>query len=383
MNAPLYGARVLGEAGPVSVAALHVLDMAPPPSVNEGGGWSEADVTGQQALASVARARVSMSGGSSVGLFASDRTFLEGNLSSRVLGVDGTARLSKNLVVDGSLLGSATTFAEDTTPRLAPAGRLSTVYSTDKVYVMAKASLIAPDFRQENGFVTTSDAMGGGGEAHYEFQPGGAVPMLAIEPADGWAFWTLDGEPRERAWDPSVWCQFDDGSFLKLDGRVAGESFAGTWVDYARAELYAYTTLGSWLRLDSSFLAGTSPYYDPADPRAGVAKEAWVGLNLQPLSSFIVSLSPGVAHLTELSGEQLNLAWTGRAKVEAFFTRRAWFRTVADVRGAGEAVDAWRIEPLAAYEWTPGRAVYLGGAYGEEAAPYWQVFAKLSWRFSV
>ena len=46
----------------------------------------------------------------------------------------------------------------------------------------------------------------------------------------------LQNTPRERAVDPSVWAQFADGSFAKVDARVAGEAFGDGWVDYAHTD---------------------------------------------------------------------------------------------------------------------------------------------------
>jgi hypothetical protein len=382
VNAPLYGVRLFGQTGKLSVAGLHALDMLPPPSVNEGGGWTEAQLAGRPALASVVRAQVASDNGSTAGLFLSDRTVLDAGLGNQVAAVDGTLRVGRNFFVEGAALGSATTFEEGEEARLAPAARVAGGWSSDTLYVFTKAILIGEDFRQENGFVTQSDIVGGSAEVHYEFHPGGLVPMLTLEPTDGWAFFDLDGVARERAWDPSIWAQFEDGTFVKLDGRIAGEAFAGGWVDYARAELYTSSAVGEALRLEAEATAGTSPYYDPDNPRAGVLQAGGLGVQVQPTSAVLLALEPGVAHMTELTGEELFLAWTGRARLEIFLNRNAWLRLVADTQGDEAALSAWRVEPLVAYEWTPGRALYLGGAVGEFGdASYWQVFAKASWRF--
>lgn len=382
VNAPLYGARLFGQAGNVSVSGLHALDMLPPPSVNEGGGWTEGQLSGHSALASVVRAQYATDNGSAAGVFLSDRTVLDTALSNRVAAIDGTLRVGRNFHLEGAALGSATTFAEGEAERFSPAGRVAGGWSSDTFFAFAKAFVIGEDFRQENGFVTQSDIAGGSAEAHYELHPGGAVPMLSLEPTDGWAYFDLDGTPRERAWDPSVWAQFDNGTFLKLDGRVAGEAFAGAWIDYARAELYAFSTVGDWFRLDGGIIGGTTPYYDPVDPRVGVVQGGELGIQLQPTASVLLELSPGLSRMTELTGEELFVAWTGRARLEVFVDRRAWLRFVADTQGDDQGLSEWRLEPLLAYEWTPGRALYLGGAYGEaDATAYWQVFAKASWRF--
>ena len=382
VNAPLYGTRLDGKVGGFSVSAMHALDLAPPPSVNEGGGWTEDALVGRAAAASVVRTQYATAGGSSVGLLLSDRTVLDSTLSNRVGGVDGTVRVGRNFSASGSVLGSATTLSEEEAVRIAPAGSLAVNWRSDTLYASTRGVLIGEDFRQENGFVTQSDVVGGSAEAHYRFSPGGALSLLSVEPTDGWAFFDLEGNPRERAWDPSVWMQFEDGSFLKVDGRVAGEAFAGAWVDYAQTELYGSTSLGDWLRLEADATLGTSPFYDSANPRTGIVQEGEIGLEVQPASWLLVELAPGVAHMTELSGEELFLAWTGRARVEAFLSRQAWVRFVADTAGDDAGISDWRVEPLFAYEWTPGRAVYVGGSYGEsDDASRWGVFAKASWRF--
>ncbi len=390
MNAPLYGVRAAGEVGAVGLAALNVLDRSPPPSVNEGGGWTADQLDGHDALATLARARLTLPGGSSLGLLGSDRTILGTDLDNQVLGIDGTWRIDKRFRVSAAALGSSTTFAEGEAPVLAPAGVLSGLYSSETLYVLAYGSAITPDFRQENGFVTQSDLLGGGGEAHYNLNLPGALSVLSLEPLDGWAYWDFAEAPRERAWDPSVWAQFADGSFLKVDARVAGESFAGTWVDYANSEVYGSTSAGSWLRMEAEGTFGTRPYYDFAAPRAGLVQSGYLGVELQPVPAFVLSLDPGLEHMTELSGEELYLAWTGRVKAELFLDRHAWVRAVGQASGSAADLDAWRLEPVAAWEWTPGSALYAGGTVGAtrmpdsgELSPFWQVFAKVSWRFQV
>lgn len=382
MNAPLYGARVNGEAGPLGLALLHTLDVAPPPSVNEGGGWTAEQLDGQAALATVGRGRLSLGGDSSLGLFASDRTVLETELYNRLLGLDSTIRVNERLRLTAAALASATTFDATTAPVLAPAGHLGALWSSEHLYVKTALLGIAPGFRQENGFFTQEDLLGGFAEAHYNLHPSGALPLLALEPFDVWSYWRLDQAPRERAWDPSLWAQFGNGAFLKLDGHIAGEEYDGRWIDYQNAELYAEASVGELLRASGGGILGSAPCYDLADPRAGVYQEGWVELEIQPVSRFTLSLSPAISHMTELDGAPIFLAWTGRTKAELFLDRSLWLRTVLQLEGDGAGPQAWRVEPVAGWEWTPGRAAYLGGSYGvEDEAPSWQLFAKVGWLF--
>lgn len=378
MNAPLYGVRAVGEVGRVGVAALHVMDMAPPPSVNEGGGWTAEQLDGHAALATLARTRVGLGGDSYIGLFGSDRTVLDTDLSNRVLGLDSTIRLNRNATLEAAAMGSATAFADG--EALAPAGKLGASWSSERLYLHATADAIAPGFRQENGFVTQEDFAGAFTEDHVKFTPPvDWIQQVSVEPLDAWSYWRFDGTPRQRGYDPSVWAQFGNGAFVKVDGRFGGEEFAGAWVDYANLDVYASTSVGEGLRVELATRTGTSPFYDPAAPRAGRLQAGEAEIELQPVPRFTLALAPELARMTELDGTPLYVAWTGRVKAELFLHRSVWLRGIAEFTGRNTGDATWRLEPVAAWEWTPGRAIYLGGAWADDAA--WQVFAKAGWVF--
>ena len=108
-----------------------------------------------------------------------------------------------------------------------------------------------------------------------------------------------------------------------------------------------------------------------------------MGITLQPIPRFTFDVGPEVDHMQEFDGTPLYTAWTGRAKAELFLDRTVWVRTVGEVTGQAGALESWRVEPVAAWEWTPGRAAYLGGSYGVDGAPYWQLYAKVGWVFAI
>jgi hypothetical protein len=387
MNAPLYGARAAGEVGRVGFAALHVLDLSPPPSVSEGGGWTAEQLAGHQALATLGRVRVSLGGDSYVGLLGSDRTVLDSGLYNRVFGVDSVVRVEKRATIEAAAVGSATTLTDGAAPLLAPAAKLGAQWSGKLLDLRAAADAVAPGFRQENGFVTHADRVGGFTEDHVNLYPKvGWLPLVGLEPVDVWSYWHFDGTPRERAWDPSVWALFGNGTFVKLDQRVAGEEFGGAWIDYTNTELYVTGSIGSGVRASVGGQVGSAPYYDAAAPRAGLVTEGWAGVALQPVSAFTLSLDPEVERMTERDGTPLYIAWTGRVRAELFLDRNLWVRTIAQLTGKDTVLpSSWRVEPVVAWEWTPGRAVYVGGSYGVADVPTgttaWQVFAKAGWDF--
>ena len=396
MIAPLYGVRATGEVGAVGVSVMNVLDQSPAPSVNEQGGWTAEDLDGHQALDSLARVRFSLGGDSYIGVLASDKTILGTDLANRVISVDTGFRPEKRLLLRAAVLGSSTTFSDRAAPALAPAGVVDALWSGEHLFLHGGAGAETIDFRQENGFVTIADSMGAFTEDHVLLTPKlDWLQALAIEPIDGWAYFTLAGVPRLTGYDPSVWARFGNGAFVKVDGRLGGESFAGSWVDYRRLEAYGSIEAGESVRVEAGGVVGTNPYYDASDPRAGRYQEAWAGLALQPVDALTLELEPGLVQMQELTGEPLFVAWTGRAKAELFLSRVAWVRGVAELTGEDGGLQDWRIEPVTAAEWTPGRAVYVGGAVGREVEEvdgaatgawrpvYWQVFAKVSWRFEL
>jgi hypothetical protein len=384
MNAPLYGLRFATEAGSVGIAALHVLDRAPPASVNEGGGWTEEQLFGQQSLSSLGRLRFGLGQDSYIGLLGSDRTVLNTGLYDRVFGVDSVVRVQKLALFEGAVLGSYTSFQEEEAPVLASAGTLGMRWSGERLNLHTTAVAIAPDFRHENGFFLYSDRIGVLSENHYNFFPEvDWLSKVSLELLDCWAYWHLDGRLRERGMDPSIWAQAGNGAFIKLDGRFAGEEFEEQWVDYANAELYAYSSIGAHFVVEAGGRVGSLPYYDAENFRAGFFQSGWAWLNIQPVSRFQLGLEPEIARMTELSGELLFLSWTARMRAELFLTRSIWLRTVLQTSGEGEQLNSWRVEPVAAWEWSPGKAAYLGGSYGVEEVPGWQVFAKISWVFTL
>lgn len=390
VNAPLYGVRATAEVGRVGVSAVNVLDQSPAPSVSERGGWTAEDLAGHPALDSLVRGRVSLGGDTYVGLMATDKTLLGTDLWNRVLSVDAAFRPEKRLSLQAAALGSATTFSDREGAALASAGVLDALWSGEHLFLHAGASAIQDDFRQENGFVTVTDELGAFTEDHVILTPGLPwLQTLSIEPVDGWAYFGFDGSPRLAGYDPSVWARFGNGAFLKVDGRFGGESFAGAWIPYQNVEVYGSIAAGDLLRVEAGAEVGTNPYYDTDAPRAGASQEAWAGIAFQPVDAFTLTLEPGLAQMQEIGGDPLFVAWTARGRAELFLSRAAWVRVVSDLSGGDTGVTAGRIEPVAAVEWTPGRAIYLGGAVGMEdpedgpVTRSWQIFAKVGWTFRV
>ena len=239
MVSPLAGARATLEGDAITVAGMHVLDAAPGPSVSEGGGWSEADLAGHTASEAILRARHAVGSDGHVGMIVSDRTILGSDLANRLGGFDARLRLSDQAQISGSVLGSWTRFA-DGSEGAGPAGGLQLEASGRNAYSGGWMRYIHPDFRAENGFVTTADRMGGGGWAGtriYTDSP--LLPQASVTPLTGWAVVDTQGRLVTAGTSPNAWARLIGGIDLNAGANINRELFADVPLDYVRAWWWA------------------------------------------------------------------------------------------------------------------------------------------------
>jgi hypothetical protein len=381
MVLPLYGARTTVEQGGWSVAALHVLDAQPSPSVSEGGGWTEEDLAGHAAAETVLRARHVFGRDGHVGLLLSDREIVGTELGSRLVGVDSRFRLSDQITGDVSALASQTRFSASATS-WAPALKGELDYSNEHLFGGLWGWSIDPGFRAENGYLTDADQRGGGAWGGAELRPDWKlVPFMHLTPLNVYAMANTEGRLRDLQVKPHGWFQFGNGAGIWLCGRLGGTLWQDVWLPQRQFEAYLGDAWTEWLEAYAEVTVGPGPYYDPADPRSVDITALSPGLTLHPWPWLAVGGSLTWEQALE-SGEQLYRGWVGRARLDAFATRQLWARFIADTSSfSGDK----GTEALLAWERAPGRAVFLGGRtdWGPERDLGWQVQGKVSWVFSL
>ena len=385
MVTPLYGARATGELDTWTLAAMHVWDRQPSASINEGGGWTEADLEGRAALSSVARVRRAVGEDGMIGAVYSDRTIVGTDMAHRLGGIDGRVPVGGGVVAEGALLVSDTTGLGDAL-RAAPAAVLSAESSSRHLTIEADGHYLSPGFRSENGYLPWSDSMGVSGELEILAYPKWTLlPRVFTSPIQGDLGWHLDGALRNLRWDPTLGTWFSNGALLLTQFEHQGELYADTWLEYDRGSLFAVSRWNNWLTTFMDGSTGEAALYDPADPVIGWSNRAGLRVLIQPLPHLIIG--PQISWEQFLLGDQeVYSGWVGRLKVEAFATPQLWARVLVD-RTTFEDRDS--LEALVAYERAPGKAVYLGGSFAQQGsggavdtpAPEWQIFTKLSWVF--
>lgn len=375
--APYGGMRATLEPPGATVAALWAMDAAPGPTVSEGGGWTEQDLDGHAASVGVVRLRKNLGADGQVGVLLSDRTILGTPLANRVGGVDARVRLSDVTTVVGSAMASTTSFADGPTA-LAPAGNLEISASQQYGFAGAWASLIAPSFRAENGYVTLADRIGGGAYLGTSATPDSKlVPRFSITPVSAWYATTFAGELR----DLGVQCEgngmFGNGVQFGGGASANGERFAGAWLPSRVGWGWLNGAPAEWLELDLSVTSGLAPYYDPDAPRSGFSVSAGGGATVHPSPRLAFGVRGSYERFDD-DGLVLYAGWVGRARADVFLSRTLSGRAILDVDTftggrAGEALLAW--------ERSPGTGLYLGGSGGLPTADLpgaWTVFAKAS-----
>ncbi len=384
MVTPLVGARGTTEQGPVAIAAVSVLDSEPSPPVSEGGGWTEDQLEGRHALETAARARLQVGDDGHVGLIATDRAVLGTDLHNTVAGADARLRLTDQLTVDGSLLGSATVFEEGGELRIAPAASARISWNTERYSAGSWVRAVAPDFRAENGFVTSADQLGGGSWAGVTLRPGWSwLPRVTLNPLNAWYGWTTSGQLRHAGVMPNARFKFGNGAWAWAGVRQSGEEFCDKWLPSRRISVEAGGTWTKWLELSAGGSTGTAPWYDSEAPATGVKHSAWVSAGLAPIPLASLTLSGGWERF-DLHGDTAYSGWVGRARLDVNATRNLSGRLLLDYNSFDGRRSA---DALIAWEQAPGRALYLGGrvdpgAPGTDDPLSWQVQAKASWTLS-
>ncbi len=401
MVAPRYGVRATAERGPWSGGVLQVWDAEPSTSVSEACRWSLEDypdsdwteedyaarcwddgvVGDHTALETVARGRRGVQEDGYVGVLVSDRHLVGAEHSNQVVGADARLRVNDQVVFSGSALGSRTDYGAGLV-ELAPAGSLELEAEDGSFDGYLALELVAPGFRAENGYVTSADKLELATGASWMLYPDNAMlPRVLVSPLDGWVSFHTDGRVREIGWDGAFFPYFRRGTFAGVLGSFGVERYKDTLLPWQNGMVMAGGPFTSWLRGRVLVSGGSGAIYDSADPRTGWVLSAMADLWFQPVSRVSVELGATALTLRERDFTTVYEGWVTHVLLEVFATRSLSGRCVLDWSDFSETFGS---QLLLAWEGSPGQAVYLGGSLETTAweAPSWQVFSKVSWRFS-
>jgi hypothetical protein len=381
MAAPRYGLRSTAEGGGVKAAVLHTYDALPTPSVNEGGGWTEADIGEAGAYETVMRLRRQLGPGSDVGFLFSDRSLPEAGLYNEVVGLDARAQVGSSSALTSAALFSSTTGIDATTV-LAPKVTLNWNTGGPKGGFELDGDYVHPDFRAENGFLTRSDWLFGGANAWRQYRPKeGALQRATVTPVDLGLGWDTSGELRSFFLAPMSSLRFVGNHRVAFGLERAGETFADVWLDSRTAWVNYGAPLSTDWEISTYAYVGQSPFYDPVDPFVGEVAGGTATTKVQINRALSFSASAEGERFTD-EGALVYQGIVSRLRVEAFASPHHWARLILDRSTFDELRGA---ELLFAWEDSPGTAAYLGGNLRGDGDPdnrEWAALAKLSYALS-
>ncbi len=266
-----------------------------------------------------------------------------------------------------------------------PAFKGELEYSAQRWHAGLWGWRIDPDFRAENGYVTDADQQGGGTWGGLTLRPGWKVlPSMSLTPLNVYSMWTTEGQLRDVIIQPNGFFQFGNGAGAWLCYEHGGTLWQDTWLPKRQPQLWLGEAWTDWLEAELYLSSGARPYYDANDPRSVWITDVEPGVTLRPWPWLALGASATWEQALE-DGSVLYDGWVGRARIDAFATRRLWARFIGDWSTfSGER----STEALVAWEKAPGRAVHLGGRMdlpteGSDEPVSWQLQGKVSWVFSL
>jgi hypothetical protein len=374
---PIYGVKLSGKQGPVSIAVMHALDESPAASVQADGstpGFTEDDVEGALSLVTHAETRFDIGERSNFEIAWSDKELLKAGVhhaDSHALNLSTKVAIDPTSQVDVSVAYSAT-------------GRVGgerlhgpswwTQYARNQRLFDYGISYwgSGEGFRNENGFDTRSGLMGVSvwGSRRFEFD--GPFPWLRVggNAWNAWGSWE-SGQPLPDGSRQVLWAQLRGPAQTTLfvqtsrwDLLYEGKNFDGGWLIASLSN-----SALEWLQISAGASGGNAVRYD--DATRTIERSVWASAEVRGFRRLTVDLNTRVNWLGR-DGEQLDRLWIYRTKWVLGITRALSVRVIVqgrhettldvdrEVVGAESGLDLSALVTLIP---SPGTSIHLG--FGE------------------
>jgi len=362
---PLYGAKVTGREGSVSVGIVHALDQSPLASFHEDGtdGFDEEDVAGRLASTTVARGRADAFGTGYVGWTLADKRIVGGPGQSGSAGVYDAASVDTNVPLGGRWLAGGSTQHSLTSDGTAEAAwGSSSEVSVERSGGVGTGFLLAGeyttvDFRQEAGFLTQSGLWRSKVDLDHTFTPGGGVdtvvPWLFAETTE-----ELDGDhyrSAEVGTEVTIHGVHVPWFEAGIDHRVLDDATVPGWFAFTGYE----GQIGSILEVAPKVGVLRGMDFDTLTPAADQFGE--LTATLRARSTRVDLTASGARHTSE--GQQTELASLLRGRFNWQFTRPLGARIVVQHDRVDEAEgleESLLLSALVTFLDVPGTELHAG-----------------------
>lgn len=394
---PFAGAKVGGRAGRVGFGVLSAWDTAPAAStlsMDYASGeplptWDADTVDGARALDSLARLRVDVGEGRSVGLVATDKELYtaDGNrLGNHVGGADLFLPFGGRYQARAVALVSSTDFPDAPTA-VAPALYGSLTRKSEKLSGSVSAHWLGSGFRAEDGFLGDVGRIGGRGSVGYTFQKAG--PFRAFEPS-----FVVSGNVDEAGtWTDGhvglgVETFIGEPTYVEVEALVQHERYDTVDFDLWNASAFWVTDVTATTYVDASVAAGPTPFYDAESVAELYTGFDWYGqveAGTKLWSRLRLDLSVTEDNFRDAPlGASVYDTLLGRLSANLNLTRELRLRLIEDWDVHGDVLDT---SVLLGWEHDYGSAIYVGYSDAYDLADTrWdeqEVFAKVGWLFRI
>jgi hypothetical protein len=351
---PSFGVKLTGSAGRVTFGTLTALDQAP------GRGTRETNpYFGREKLFNVARAQYSMGPGNYIGALLTDTEFASGH--NRAAGADFAMKLSASQRLTGMALYTMTRTPDGKTRRQGGAGHASYWYNTKQWTFAATGEHYERDFEMDTAFYNRTGHTGGWIYTDYNFYPDKKkYPAIRRIVPRFFGTATRDRVQRGDEWLAltGIRMHFTRQGFLLVDQFFGEEVFAGRSFKIDRLRGIGNVQILRWLFVNSNFMTGYAPFYDPVNPLQGRTWNARLGVTLQPTGAISQDISFNyVTFDREDTGANLYTVRILNTRTTYQFTKYLAARAIVQYDSQRRRV---LTDVLGSYEFRPGTVFYAG-----------------------
>jgi len=277
---PLWGVKTTGTAGRVTFGLLGAGDEAPGHEIP-----GEANpFLGRRQDFTIARTQLSLGRSSYVGALFTDTEFAQGH--NRVAAADTSIKAGHHSV-SATFIATGTRDPDGVATREGVGGQATYVFDSKPLLFISQMEHYDRGFQMDTAFLKQTGITQGWSFIAPSFYPDAKkhpwfkrfVPFVFYQYGRDRV---QGGDP--RLFVPGVRMNFTRQGFLRIDGALGHEPWAGRTFHTRWARLIAEAQPTGWLHVSSYTQVGRSVFYDPVDPYLGRSRSFSNEVGLQPSS---------------------------------------------------------------------------------------------------
>ncbi len=347
-------------------------------------------VLGGDAWSNIARIKRDLWSDSFVGLIATDRRYADGSNTS--VGLDWDLRFAENYTIYGQVLGSHTkeprdsSLSEDFNGGTFDDGKHTTDFDGETLTgfglrttfqrsarhwnLQAIYEDFSPAFRLDSGYIAANNYQTGILWTGLDFRPNNAVIEMVEPSANFGRKFKHTGGYKDRWIEPELFVQFKRQSWIEMSYIWSKELFKEVLVDgIERFAIEAGTSVSRQLTASALLRQGNSVFRQTDSPFLARERTIEASVALKPTSRLSLDAEYLYQRFDQLEGTSVPVPhddhkeYSLRGKIAYQFSRRLFFRFIAQyVKQAGSG-GTYEFDPLLSYKINPFSVFFIGSTH--------------------